>query len=216
MGEKLVVFRFLRVVFGVTSSLFFLGATKKSHVTKYITAQIAVVALKFFLLDMYVDDFSTSFLTMEEGLEFYFESKKCLKEGGFELWKWKSNNKKLMDKISVEGNENSYEEGKKCLGLRKVLGINRDIDKHLFVLDFDEIVQLAKDLKFTKINLLKLNATFDPFGLISRITLQRKLLFKLLGIDELDELDELSSDAKSNVAVNVEFFDHPKKKLVQL
>ena len=25
------------------------------------------------------------FQIMEEGLEFYFESKKCLKEGGFEL-----------------------------------------------------------------------------------------------------------------------------------
>ena len=51
---------------------------------------------------MYVDDVATSFHTMEEGLEFSFESKKCLKEGGFELRKWNSNNKKLMDKICVE------------------------------------------------------------------------------------------------------------------
>ena len=29
---------------------------------------------------MYVDDVATSFHTTEEGLEFYFESKKCLKE----------------------------------------------------------------------------------------------------------------------------------------
>ena len=36
---------------------------------------------------MYVDDVATSFRTMEEGLEFYFESKKCLKEGRFELRK---------------------------------------------------------------------------------------------------------------------------------
>ena len=47
--------------------------------------------------------------------------------------------------------------------------------------DFDEFVQLAKDLKFTKRNLSKTNATlFDPLGLISPITLQGKLLFKLL------------------------------------
>ena len=178
---KIVVYRFLRMVFGVTSSPFLLGATIKSHVTKYIVAQIAVVALKKLLQDMYDDDLATSFCTMEEGLEFYFESRKCLKEGGFELRKWNSNNKELMDKICVEENENSYEQGKNCLGLRKVLGINWDIEKDLFVFDFDEIVQLAKDLKFTKRNLLKINATlFDPLGLISPITLQGKLLFKLL------------------------------------
>ena len=60
----------------------------KSHVTKYIVAQIAVVALKTLLQDVYVDDVATtSFCTMEEDLEFYFESKKCLKEDGFELRK---------------------------------------------------------------------------------------------------------------------------------
>ena len=130
---------------------------------------------------------------MEEGLEFYFESKKCLKDGGFELWKWNSNNKESVDKICVEGNENSYEQGKNCLGLRKVLGINWDIEKDLFMFGFDGIVQLAKDLKFTKRNLSKINATlFDPLGLISPITLQGKLLFKLLCIDKSDWNDELN------------------------
>ena len=195
--DKIVVYRFLRVVFGVTSSPFLLGATIKSHVTKYIVAQIAVTALKKLLRDMYVDDVATSFRTMEEGLEFYFESKKCLKEGGFELRKWNSNNKELMDKIYVEENENSYEQGKNCLGVRKVLGINWDIERDLFVFDFDEIVQLAKDLKFTKRNLLKINATlFDPLGLISPITLQGKLLFKLLCIDKSNWNDKLNDIIK--------------------
>ena len=134
----------------VTSSSFLLGVTRKSHVTKYIVAKIAAVVLKKLLGDMYVDDVATSFHTMEEGLEFYFESKKCLREGGFELRKWNSKNKQLMEKISVEENESSYEQGKNCLELRKVLGINWDIEKDLFVFDFDEIIQLAKDLKFTK------------------------------------------------------------------
>ena len=66
---------------------------------------------------------------MEEGLEFCFELKKCLKEGGFELRKWNSNNKELTDKICVEENESSYEQDKSCLGSRKVLGINCGIEK---------------------------------------------------------------------------------------
>ena len=69
---KIAVYRFLRLVFGVTGSPFLLGATIKSHVTKYIIAQIAVVALKKLLRDMYVDDVATSFHTMGKGLEFYF------------------------------------------------------------------------------------------------------------------------------------------------
>ena len=146
---------------------------------------------------MYVDDVATSFCTMEEGLEFYFKSKKYLKEGGFELRKSSSNNKELMDKICVEQNENSYEQVRKCLGLRTVSWINWDIDKDLFVFDFDDIVQLAKDLKFTKINLLKINATlFDPLGLISLLTLQGKLLFKLLCIYKSDWDDELNDIIK--------------------
>ena len=185
------------MVFGVTSSPFLLGATIKSHVTKYVVAQIVMVALEKLLRDVYVDDVATGSCTMEEGLKFYFESKKCLKEGGFELRKWNSNKKELMDKICVEENENSYEQGKNCLGLRKVLGINWDIEKDLFGFDFDEIVQLAKDLKFTKRNLLKINATlFDPLGLISPITLQGKLLFKLLCIDKSDWDDELDDIIK--------------------
>ena len=63
--------------------------------------------------------------------------------------------------------------------------------------DFDEFVQLAKDLKFTKRNLSKTNATlFDPLGLISPITLQGKLLFKLLCIDMSDWDDELDDIIK--------------------
>ena len=91
---------------------------------------------------MYVDDVATSFRTMEEGSEFYFEQNKCLKEVGFELRKWNSNNKELMDKICIEENENSYEQGKNCLELRKVLGINWDIEKGLFVFDLCYILKV--------------------------------------------------------------------------
>ena len=43
--------------------------------------------------------------------------------------KWNSNNKELMDNICAEENENSSEQGKNCLGLKQVLGINWDIEK---------------------------------------------------------------------------------------
>ena len=57
--------------------------------------------------------------------------------------------------ICAEKNENSYEQGKNCLRLGKVLGINWDIEKDLFVFDFDEIVQLAKLINFIKFYLIR-------------------------------------------------------------
>ena len=104
---------------------------------------------------MDIGHIATSFCTMEEGLEFYFELKKCLKEGSFELQKWNSNNKELIGKVCAEENESSYEQGKNCLQFEEVLQINWDIEKDLFVFDFDEIIQLPNDLNFTMRNFLK-------------------------------------------------------------
>ena len=65
------------------------------------------------------------------------------------------------------------------------------------MIDIDEVVQLAKDLKFRKRILLKINATFfDPLGLISAITLQGNLLFKSLCIGKSDWRDELNDIIK--------------------
>ena len=73
------------------------------------------------------------------------------------------------------------------MGLRKILGINWDIEKDVFVFISDEIIQLPKYLKFTKRNLSKINATFFyPLGHISPIALEGKLLFKLLCITKSD------------------------------
>ena len=63
--------------------------------------------------------------------------------------------------------------------------------------DFDEIIQLSKDLKFIKRKFLKISATFfNSLGLISPITLQGKLLFKLPCIGKSDWDDELNDIIK--------------------
>ena len=78
-----------------------------------------------------------------------------------------------------------------------MLGINWNIEKDLFVFDFDKIIQLAKDLNFVKRNLLKINATFlDSLGLISPMAIQGKLLFKVLCLDKSDWDDELNDIIK--------------------
>ena len=66
--------------------------------------------MKRLLRDIYVDDVATSFCTMEEGLVcvcVFFLIEKMVEEGDFELLKWNSKNKELIDKICVEENESS-------------------------------------------------------------------------------------------------------------
>ena len=50
-------------------------------------------------------DVARGFHTINKGLEFYFESKKCLTESSFKMQKWNSNNRELMDTICVGENE---------------------------------------------------------------------------------------------------------------
>ena len=94
---------------------------------------------------MYVDDSTTSFNSFNQGAEFYKIAKKCLTNGDFDLRKWAKNNPKLRDYINnhekpsesseISGNELPYVENELVVSdnLRKVLGLNWNIDKHFCV-----------------------------------------------------------------------------------
>ena len=67
---KLIVYRFLRVVFGVTSSPFLLNGTIMHHLFKYLSCHQQFV--KRLLEDLYVDDVTSGTKTIEQGKEFDF------------------------------------------------------------------------------------------------------------------------------------------------
>ena len=73
-----------------------------------------------------------------------------------------------------------------------MLGVNWDIKNDLVVFDFTNIWSLAKSLTLTKRNLWKGNAIFLSIETCFVITLQGKLLFKLLCIDKSDWVNELT------------------------
>ena len=62
--------------------------------------------------------------------------------------------------------------------IRKVLGINWNISHEEFKLEISNLVKLALQLPATKRNNLSIIAMFyDPFGLVSSIILQLKLIY---------------------------------------
>ena len=92
----IVVSRFCRVVFGVSSSPFLLSATLRHHLQTYIQDQEFVNKV---LEELYVDDFNSGEDSVKEGFKLYRKIKTRLEEASFRLRKWSSKRAELMKMI---------------------------------------------------------------------------------------------------------------------
>ena len=197
--RKITSLRFTRVVFGLTSSPFLLNGTIKIHVSKYLPVPHYTDVVKKLILNLYVDDSTNSFDTVETAMEFYEKSKSFLKEANFDLRKWDTNSFELKKFIDSNGNNSrsdmdisdseTYVEnlhGSSSV-YRKVLGLNWDTGVDDFIFGFENILRTAEKLDITKRNILRVAAMFfDPLGPISPITLQPKLIFQELCRSKLE------------------------------
>ena len=185
--DKVVVFRFLRVVMGMTSSPFLLNGTIKHHLEKYLSSDKELV--ERLLSDFYVDDLVSGVESTEKGRQFFVRVAEMVKEAGLELRKWVTNDPELR-KVFI--GEDEFD----CV--KKVLGVEWDVIEDCFVFDFRKFLEMCEDLKLTKRNILSVSASFyDPLGFISPVTARVKFLFQLLCKSKLGWDDEVSSDLKS-------------------
>ena len=126
-----------------------------------------------------------------------------MKEAGFELRKWATNNPELSAMIKSCENENSQCElvteinvdddsyTKACFGsddqFKKVLGLCWHPETDTIVFDFCNFVEGALKLEPSKRNILKVvSILFDPLGLLCPIIIQMKVIFQKLCVDEKD------------------------------
>ena len=86
---KLQIYRFTRVVFGVSSSPFLLNATVKFHLENFIESHKAVV--EHLLQSTYVDDIVSGADSEDEAFDLYAQAKELFRRGGFNLWKFLTN-----------------------------------------------------------------------------------------------------------------------------
>ncbi|KAK2546895.1 hypothetical protein P5673_033374 [Acropora cervicornis] len=192
---NIVVKRFNRVVFGVTSSPFLLNGTVRHHVSNYEVEDPQFV--NDFLSSLYVDDFNGGKDSVPEAFQLYTKAKSRMKEGGFNLRKRISNSEKLMQWINQEEEVPIVEASMVCeedktytqtqLGVnnstisceRKILGLNWDVETDTFIFYFDWLVQFARELPLNKRSVLKVVAKlYDPLGLISPLFITVKALFQ--------------------------------------
>ena len=201
-NSEIVVFRFLRVVFGVNSSPFLPNAVLRHHLEGY--KEIDPNFTSKLLESFYVDDLVTGCKTLDEAFTLYQKASERLKQGGFRLRKWKTNSIKLAERIEESENEtaetkqqgksdeSSYAKeilgqssstGGKC----KILGMSWDNDKDTLEFDLAKVGKDAATERPTKRRVLSTIATiFDPQGIISPISIMAKVFFQDLCKEKLD------------------------------
>jgi hypothetical protein len=208
--EKLITYRFLRVVFGLTSSPFLLNAMLRHHLSKYVEKENAVV--ERIREDLYVDDLVSGGDSVGTAKEIYETSKAIMLEGGFELCKWVTNDPELQAYISSTmgdkpdsqplGEDLTYVEVMSpnlVTPNQAVLGVAWDTITDEFVFQFDNFLSKCASLEQTKRNLLSASASiFDPLGVIAPITARIKTIFQLLCKDKLN-WDDLIPPALASI-----------------
>ena len=140
------IFRFARLVFGLTSGPFISSGTVRININYLSDQHIKLITQKL-IGDLYVDDVTSSLNNQIEGQKVYETTKSCLSSANFELRKWVTNDEKLQQYFnSQESNDNPTTSNTN----RKVLGITWCTENNSFVFDFKNLVTLAEDLKPTK------------------------------------------------------------------
>ena len=125
--------------------------------------------------DMYVDDLLKSVPAIEEAKVLLSSIKEVLKCGGFNLTKFLTNSKDLLEHIPAEDRAAAVKEIKTDMQ-SKALGIKWDIGR-------DEFSYISKHVEsqetVTKRGMLsQLSSMYDPLGLVSLVVHQGKALFQ--------------------------------------
>ena len=216
---KIIVFRFARVAFGLSSSPFLLNATLKHHIMMYENEDPELV--QKLLQSLYVDDIIYGDSDDIGAYKLYIKAKLRLAEGGFNARKFVSNSKKLMSQIkenerllenschgsqsitSKENSETVMEEdgsyakstthsGSALPATEKVLGVHWNTEEDQLVLDLKEVLEDSSldALRPTKCDVARITSKiYDPVTVKMKLLCQ-SLCRKKMGLDEV--LDETS------------------------
>ena len=147
---EIVQYTFRRLVFGLTSSPAILNGTIQHHLSHYKEPEPQVSELP--ANSLYVDDFPGGASDDESAIHVYQRAKAIMKEGGFNLHKWKTNSSIVWQRISEEMKE---EDDKSEV---KILGLNWDTMSDELRFEFVSVMEYLKSLPPTKRSVLKLSA----------------------------------------------------------
>ncbi|GFY52884.1 integrase catalytic domain-containing protein [Trichonephila inaurata madagascariensis] len=190
------VYRFTRVLFGISSSPFLLSATIKHHLKKYLEKYTDTV--NFLNEIIYVDDIIGSQLIVNQALTITLEATKIFEDASISLQKWQTNLKSLhkawQDKGVISDENPHFETFEKDNLPFKVLGIAWNSREDFLYFDVKGLIDFVSKRIDTKRFILQvLGRIFDPIGFLGPFTLRIKHLMQkvwLLGVEWDESLPE--------------------------
>ena len=99
---EIIELKFTRVVFGVASSPFLLNATRRYHLEQYEQTQPHLV--KKLCRSISVDDLVSGTDNEDQACQMFLHSKEMLKDGGFNLRKFRSNSALVQARVNLDAN----------------------------------------------------------------------------------------------------------------
>ena len=207
---EIVEYRFARLVFGLRPSPAILGTVILHHLKLYEQSKPEMTEL--LKNSLYVDDLITGEQTEDAALAVYKTTKKIMSEGGFNLRKWKTNDRQLQVKIdnceSVCVNPNEDHESHAKINTNpsttatgcdnkavKILGMKWNTNTDELCFDLGDLCDYAKSLPLKKRSVLKVSAKiFDPMGFLTPFTVRTKMFFQELCSEKTDWDDELQGE----------------------
>jgi hypothetical protein len=183
------IYRFTRVVFGVSSSPFLLNATVKYHLERFIHSHEDVV--KRLLQSTYVDDIITGADSDDEAFELYKQAKDIFQQGSFNLRKFLSSSRSLQRRIDVAEGLSDPSEVEEA----KVLGVNWNPGSDSLTFDLSIFSRTVNEMRPTKRNVVSLiGRFFDPLGFLTPATVVFKILFQGLCQTKISWDDDLTGE----------------------
>ncbi|KAK6191645.1 hypothetical protein SNE40_003281 [Patella caerulea] len=146
--------------------------------------------------DFYVDDGLKSVETLEEAVELIRNIKEMCRKGGFNLHKFKSNNREVLEEIPKEDRVENIKDKKldfDFLPLERAMGVRWNIENDVF-----QIKITLQDKPCTRRGILStICSVFDPLGFLAPVLIEGKIILQELFRDKFDRDDPIPEELKN-------------------
>ena len=181
--DRVYIYRFARLPFGLTSSPFILAATLKYHLS---TCNISEELQNEILKSFYVDDLIYSMDSGQELIDRKLLVSKLLSEAGMLLRKWNTNHSELRNSFLNEREDLPKTEA--------VLGLIWNVLDDKVNVNGDRIAKKAHPAVTKRGVYSTMAQVFDPLGLLSPFVFSCKLIVRDIWQSNLEWDDPLPSD----------------------